>query len=87
MIDLTQITDEVARTYWAKLPGRPPYDELTAVEKQGLKQGLVAIIHQTAELVEAEVRREVRIKLDSIPRSDLSGVSITLSDALEAVGR
>lgn len=65
MIDLSEITDKVARAYWEKLPGRPSYDTLSPHEKVGLKQSLLPIINQTATLVEADLREHIAAQIDA----------------------
>jgi len=91
MIDLTEITDKVARSQYESLAAKrsgesedqPSYDELHAGQKAFLKGALIGIIHQVAVLTEDAVRQEIRLGLDLLPRADLNGLTVNLEAALQ----
>lgn len=86
-VDLTEIVDEVARKVWADSGDVVAYDDLSPATKVKLKQHVLPIIHQTAELVERTVRRDARVRIDLVPRANLDGTTVYLEDVLSAVGR
>jgi hypothetical protein len=84
-VDLTEITETVARTYYDRSADvGEKYDDLLPEEKVGMKGVLLPIIHQTATLVEDAVRREIRLHLDLLPRADLGGMTVSVDDAIQA---
>lgn len=86
--DLTEITDEVAASWYAaNHPGQPPYEVLTASHRYALKAALLPIINQVAEAVEEAVRKDAILSLDQLPAGDIGGMMIYRDDAAAAVSR